>query len=155
MQATETLGHYAEWLDVRATPLRELNRMRLGTPVVIGQRLKIDTSRVSTDEFDQRRRGYTRSSRRTSSPSTASSAQRFMSCVEANRSWVIAQRYQNLPIWLLRQYNPDVDFDDVRPRTELTLPLVETTAPRQPTFAGSRHLRPRPSPPMRGIPSAR
>ena len=41
--------------------------------------------------------------------------------------WVIAQRYQNLPIWLLRQYNPDVDFDDVRPRTELTLPLVETT----------------------------
>jgi membrane-bound lytic murein transglycosylase D len=43
VQATETLGHYAEWLDVRATHLRELNRLRFGTPVVIGQRLKIDT----------------------------------------------------------------------------------------------------------------
>ena len=68
--------------------------------------------------------------------------------------WVIAQTYQNLPIWLLRQYNPDVDFDDVRPGTQLTLPLVETTAPGQPTLAESRASTTAPSPTQRGVPSA-
>ena len=28
VQAAETLGHYAEWLDVRASQLRQLNRCR-------------------------------------------------------------------------------------------------------------------------------
>ena len=62
------------------------------------------------------------------------------------------QKYQNLPIWLLRQYNPDIDFDDVRPGTELTLPLVETSAPGQPTLAGARASTTAPSRPGRGIP---
>ena len=34
VQAAETLGHYAEWLDVRASQLRQLNRMSFATPVV-------------------------------------------------------------------------------------------------------------------------
>ena len=44
--------------------------------------------------------------------------------------WVIAQKYQNVPIWLLRQYNPDVDFGDVRPRTQLVMPrIVSSVSP--------------------------
>ena len=147
VQATETLGHYAEWLDVRATRLRELNRMRLGTPVVIGQRLKIDTSRVSTDEFDQRRRGYHQKLQEDFFAINRIIGTEVHVVRRGESLWVIAQTYQNLPIWLLRQYNPDVDFDDVRPRTELTLPLVETTAPGQPTFAGSQASTTAPSPP--------
>ena len=37
--------------------------------------------------------------------------------------WTIAQR-SDLPIWLVAQYNPDVDFNDVRPGTAITLPRV-------------------------------
>jgi hypothetical protein len=34
---------------------------------------------------------------------------------------------------LLRQYNPEVDFGDVRPRTELVMPRIESSAtPQQP-----------------------
>ena len=147
VQATETLGHYAEWLEVRATRLRELNRMRLGTPVVIGQRLKIDTSRVSADEFDQRRRGYHQKLQEDFFAINRIIGTEVHVVRRGESLWVIAQRYQNLPIWLLRQYNPDVDFDDVRPRTQLTLPLVETTAPGQPTLAGARASTTAPSPP--------
>ena len=154
VQATETLGHYAEWLDVRATRLRELNRMRVGTPVVIGQRVKIDTSRVSTDEFDQRRRGYHQKLQEDFFAINRIVGTEVHVVRRGESLWAIAQARQNLPIWLLRQYNPDVDFDDVRPHTQLTLPLVETTAPRQPTFAGSRASTTALSPPERGIPSA-
>ena len=151
VQATETLGHYAEWLDVRATRLREVNRMRLGTPVVIGQRLKIDTSRVSTDEFDQRRRGYHQKLQEDFFAVNRIIGTQVHVVRRGESLWVIAQTYQNLPIWLLRQYNPDLDFDDVRPGTQVTLPLVETTAPVQATFAGSRASTTAPSPPERGF----
>jgi hypothetical protein len=30
-----------------------------------------------------------------------------------------------LPIWLVAQYNPDMDFGDMRPGATITLPQVE------------------------------
>jgi LysM repeat protein len=39
--------------------------------------------------------------------------------------WTVTQRYARLPMWLLQQYNPDTDFGDMRPGTELTVPKVE------------------------------
>ena len=38
--------------------------------------------------------------------------------------WSVTQR-GSLPVWLLQQYNPDVDFDDLRPGTQIVLPRVE------------------------------
>ncbi len=38
--------------------------------------------------------------------------------------WTIAQQHGDLPIWLVAQYNPDVDFNDMRPGTTITLPHV-------------------------------
>jgi membrane-bound lytic murein transglycosylase D len=137
VQATETLGHYAEWLEVRATRLREVNHMRFGTPVVIGQRLKIDTSRISAVEFDQRRRGYHQKLQEDFFAINRIIGTEVHVVRRGETLWAIAQKSQNVPIWLLRQYNPDVNFDDVRPRTQLTLPLVETTAPAQGSTAGS------------------
>ena len=58
VQAAETIGHYAEWLDVRASQLRKLNRMTNATPVVIGRKLKLEFSRVTQDQFEARRIEY-------------------------------------------------------------------------------------------------
>jgi membrane-bound lytic murein transglycosylase D len=128
VQATETLGHYAEWLDVRATRLREINRMRFGTPVVVGHRIKIDASRVTSDEFTQRRRNYHQKLQEDFFALHRIVDTEIHVVRSGESVWMIAQKYQNVPIWLLRQYNPDIDFDAVRPRTELELPLVESTA---------------------------
>ena len=42
VQASETLGHYAEWLEVRASALRRKNGMRYEQPLVIGRSVKLD-----------------------------------------------------------------------------------------------------------------
>ena len=47
--------------------------------------------------------------------------------------WVLAQQRYNIPIWLLRQYNPDLDMGSVRPGTMLVIPLVEPTGAAEPT----------------------
>ena len=58
VQAAETLGHYADWLQVRAWRLRHLNGMRYDQPVVIGQRLSLDFSKVTASDFEHRRVAY-------------------------------------------------------------------------------------------------
>jgi len=136
VQAAETLGHYAEWLEVRASRLRELNNMRASRPVVIGRRLKVDLARVKADAFEQRRRDF---HQRLQEEFFAGNriVGSEVHVVRAGESlWVIAQRFNNVPIWLLRQYNPDVDFGDVRPRTQLVMPRIQSNASPQQGGAG-------------------
>ena len=55
VQSSETLGHIAEWLDVRASRLRTLNGLRYGQPLAVHKRLKLDFDRVTRSEFERRR----------------------------------------------------------------------------------------------------
>jgi membrane-bound lytic murein transglycosylase D len=46
--------------------------------------------------------------------------------------WILSQKRYNVPIWLLRQYNPDVDLEALKPGTAIVIPKVEAavgTAP--------------------------
>src|SRR5262249_61760138 len=61
VEPDETLGHFADWLELRATDLRKLNKMRYGKSVVIGQKLELDFTHVSPEEFEQRRLAYPQS----------------------------------------------------------------------------------------------
>ena len=128
VQAAETLGHYADWLGIRASRLRELNHMRFGTPVVIGQRLKIDTSAIDKDQFEQRRRNYHQRLQEDFFAANRIVGTEVHVVRRGESLWTIAQKYPGVPIWLLRQYNPDVNFDDVRPRAQLVMPLIQSAA---------------------------
>lgn len=127
VQAAETLGHYADWLGLRAAQLRELNNMRYGTPVVIGRRFRLDLSQVNGETFEQRRRDYHQRLQEDFFAANRIVGTEVHVVRRGESLWTIAQKYQNLPIWLLRQYNPDVDFGDVRPRTELVMPRIESS----------------------------
>ncbi|HKQ14831.1 MAG TPA: LysM peptidoglycan-binding domain-containing protein [Steroidobacteraceae bacterium] len=128
VQAAETLGHYAEWLDVRASDLRRLNKMSYATPVVVGHKVKLSFAKVTHDQFEARRMEYHRQLQevfftqfRIKDTTTH--------VVRAGESiWIIAQQKYNIPLWLLRQYNPDLDLGDIRPGTKLMIPIVEPTA---------------------------
>jgi membrane-bound lytic murein transglycosylase D len=125
VQATETLGHFADWLEMRASDLRKLNKMRFAQPVVIGNRLKLDLSRVSAEEFEQRRLEYHQSLQDEffEAFQVTGTEQHVL---EAGESlWYLAQRKYRVPVWLLRQYNPDLDFAALTPGAPLIVPVVE------------------------------
>jgi membrane-bound lytic murein transglycosylase D len=128
VQAAETIGHYADWLEVRPSRLRQLNRMTAASPVVIGRRLKLDFSKVSPDEFEAKRIDYHRQLQEAFFTQYRISG-RVEHQVKAGESvWVLAQQRYNVPIWLLRQYNPDLDMGSVRAGVKLVIPTVEQTA---------------------------
>ncbi|TDJ25442.1 MAG: LysM peptidoglycan-binding domain-containing protein [Gammaproteobacteria bacterium] len=124
IQPVETLGHYAEWLDIRAAQLRQRNGMRYGKPVVVGRRLELDFSKVDVAVFESRRRAFHRELQE------AFFARRHITgttrhVVKTGDSlWELSEVRYNVPVWLLRQYNPDLDLRRIRPGHTLVVPLI-------------------------------
>jgi len=123
--AAETLGHYAEWLGVTAWDLRRLNHLTFRRPVRVGERIRLDFRRVPREEFVARRRDYHRDLE-----AAYFSAHRIVGtqpyvAQSGDSLWTLTRRFSQLPPWLLREYNPDTDFADLRPGTRLIVPRIE------------------------------
>ncbi|MFQ6022746.1 MAG: LysM peptidoglycan-binding domain-containing protein [Acidiferrobacterales bacterium] len=125
VQAAETLGHYAEWLELRAARLRAINNMSYREPVVIGGRLRLDFSRVSIETFEQRRLAYHRSLQEAFFMQFQITGTQAHVVKRGDSLWLLSQDKYDVPIWLLRQYNPDLDFNAVLPGTTVTIPRLQ------------------------------
>ena len=123
--AAETLGHYADWLGISAARLRQVNRMRFGRPVLIGHRLKLDFARVHREEFEHRRREYHQALQASYFAGHRIIGTEIYIVRRGDSLWTVTQRFAQLPIWLLQQYNPDVDLADLHPGTQIVMPRVE------------------------------
>jgi membrane-bound lytic murein transglycosylase D len=129
VQAAETLGHYAEWLDVRSSDLRRLNRMSAASPVVMGRKVKLDFSKVTPDQFEARRVEYHKRLQEAFFAQYRIKGSETHVIKRGESVWVLAQQRYNIPIWLLRQYNPDVDLGSIKPGTALVIPTLEPATP--------------------------
>ena len=129
VHAAETLGHYAEWLDLRASRLRQINSMRFGKPVVMGKRIKLDFAEVSRDEFEKRRIAYQKDLQSNFFAQYQIQSVYQHSIKQGDSLWVLALREFKIPIWLLRQHNPDVNFQRIKPGVKIAVPrLIEATS---------------------------
>ena len=124
IQASETLGHYADWLGLVSSDIRRLNKMPSSQPVVIGKRLELDFSKVSVAEFELKRRQY-----------HLEEQQEFFRQfrienldeykVSANDNiGNLARRKYSVPMWLLQQYNPDLNFRQVQIGQTVVFPVL-------------------------------
>ena len=126
--AAETLGHYADWLGVKASRLRQINRMSFGRPVLIGHPIKLDFARVSREEFERKRHEYHQALQASYFASHRIVGTEVYIVRRGDNLWTVTQRFSQLPIWLLQQYNPDIDLADLHPGTQVVMPRVEDVA---------------------------
>ncbi|MDG2175697.1 MAG: LysM peptidoglycan-binding domain-containing protein [Gammaproteobacteria bacterium] len=124
IQAAETLGHYAEWLGIRAWDIRRLNNMVFRQPVLIGERLALDFSKVDKQNFEQERREFHRDLQ-----SDYFQKWRIRETEEHGISrgdfLVNLARERSVPMWLFRQYNPDIDAGRIQIGQVVVFPVVE------------------------------
>jgi membrane-bound lytic murein transglycosylase D len=125
VQDVETLGHYADWLEIRTQRLRDLNGMPFSRAVVVGQRISLDFSRVDAATFEQRRVAYHEQHQEAFFRIYQIADIREHVIRPGQSVWVLAQRTYNVPVWLLRQYNPDLDLERVNPGTVVKFPHLE------------------------------
>jgi peptidoglycan lytic transglycosylase D len=123
--AEETLGHYAEWLGVSAQDLRRINHLRFRQAVRMGHRIRLDFRRVPQEEFEARRREYHQALDASYFAAHRIAGTEQYTVQSGDSLWTLTQRFSQLPPWLLQQYNPDTDFADLRPGTQLVVPRIE------------------------------
>jgi len=126
--AAETLGHYADWLGISASRLRQINKLRGGQPVLLGNRLKLDLGRTTAAQFEQKRRDY-----HYALQANFFNVHRILGTEvyvvrRGDSMWSITQRYARVPAWLLQQYNPDLNLGELRPGAQIVVPKVEAVA---------------------------
>jgi len=125
IQASETLGHYADWLGIRARDIRSLNNMSFREPVIIGERLRLEFGSVSASEFEVKRREFhLQMQQEFFSRYRIQDVDRYQVAANDNIGSIARQRYST-PYWLLRQYNPSLDFNRVQIGEEIVFPLLE------------------------------
>jgi membrane-bound lytic murein transglycosylase D len=124
VQAAETLGHFADWTRVDSQVLRGLNKLHKNSAVTSGARLKLDFSHVAAAQFVETRREYHRGLQESFFAGHRIAATENYTVKRGDSLWTIVQQHADVPVWLVAQYNPDVNFKDIRPGTILTLPQV-------------------------------
>lgn len=122
--AAETLGHYADWLQVKTQYLRDINGLGFSKPVVVGRRVKLDFSKVNSDEFTAQRIAYHREMQEAFFVRYRVTATTEHTLRSGESVWVLTHRRYKVPVWLVRQYNPDLDFGRVKPGTSIVFPQV-------------------------------
>ena len=124
--ATESLGRLRGLADVSPRACATLNHVRGAGRVRIGRKPEARFQRIARTSSSkhaaatiiaQLQAGYFASHR-------ISGTQVYV--VRAGDSlWSLTQRFGALPVWLLQQYNPDVEFDALKAGTQIVLPRVE------------------------------
>ena len=124
VQALETLGHYADWLEIRTQRLRDINGMPFREPVVIGRRLRLDFSEVSQDAFEARRIAYQQETQEAFFQAYDVAGVEHHVVERGESLWELALQDFRVPVWLVRQYNPDLDLDRVAPDMVVNFPVL-------------------------------
>ena len=125
VQVAETLGHFADWTHVDSGELRRLNKLHKDAGVRVGRKIKLDLSKVSAADFVAARREYHHHLQEEFFTAHRIAGTETYVVKHGESLWTIAQERHDMPVWLVAQYNPDVNFNDVRPGTQITLPRVE------------------------------
>jgi membrane-bound lytic murein transglycosylase D len=123
----ETLGHYADWLGIRTQRLRDINGLAFRTPVEVGNRIRLDTGATDSKSFEDRRIAFHRAQQDSFFRENIISGVTEHVISRGDSIWLLALRQYDVPIWLFRQYNPEVDLHKVRPGTTVHFPVLTGT----------------------------
>ena len=121
----ETLGHYADWLGTTAARLRTINHLTFKKPVLIGHKIKLEFLKVSREDFEQKRREYHRTEQASYFAAHRIVGTEIYLARRGDSGWTVTQHNSDLPLWLLQQYNPDLDLAEMRPGTQIVVPKIE------------------------------
>jgi membrane-bound lytic murein transglycosylase D len=123
--AVETLGHYADWLGITSARLREINHLKFKTPVRIGQRIKLDFAAVTPEVFETLRHEYHRELQAAFFAGHRIVGTEVYIARSGDSGWTLTAHAVGVPLWLLQQYNPDLDLAALHPGTQIVMPRVE------------------------------
>jgi len=125
IEPDETLGHFADWLDVPTQTLRRVNRFSYGQVIQLGQLLWLTFQNVTPEEFHRRRLEYHQGIEEDFYGNFIVEGQTIHKVRRGESIWVLCNNTFEVPYWLLKKHNPNKALLNLAAGDEIVVPLVE------------------------------
>ena len=121
----ETLGHFAEWLEIPTKIIRRLNRFPYSKTLPLHMNVKIPLDKISKEQFEETRFEYHKKIQEDFFSFYEIESQQLYQLKKGDNVWTICNDIFEMPVWLLKLYNPKVDFNDLRWSQKLVIPVIK------------------------------
>ena len=120
----ETMGHYADWLEVSTQQLRNLNCLAFGAQIHVGQRIDITYRNVALDEFHRRRVLFHQGIREDFFQRFRVDTVQTHVVARGENIWVLCKEIYEVPLWLAIEYNSEKNLEKLKTGDSLLFPIV-------------------------------
>ena len=124
VEAEETLGHYADWLQIPTQRIREINGFFYGKPIQVGQKIEIPLGQTTIEQFEEKRYEYHKEMEEDFFAVYRIKESLMYRIEKGDNIWTLCLKKFDLPFWLLQKYNAEMDFKQLIPSEELIIPVV-------------------------------
>ena len=125
VEIEETLGHYAEWLEIPTRIIRKLNHFPYGRTLRLHQEVKIPLDKISKAQFEEMRYEYHKKIQEDFFSFYKIEAFQIYGLKKGDNIWTLCNDTFDVPVWLIKKYNSDVDFNDLRWSQKIVVPVVK------------------------------
>ncbi len=125
VHSTETLGHYADWLQVPVQTLRKMNGLKSDSHIEIGQRIKLRFSEIDSDGFIQKRKAYHQNLQARYFQNREFVRHEFYRMGSEETLWHVAKKKFDLPVWLMIASNGWVQPYPLAPGDSILVPVIK------------------------------
>lgn len=121
----ETLGHYADWLGVRAWDIRRLNGLRYGRAIHVNQHLKIPLGKVEKEKFEEKRFEFHKEVEEDFFAAYQVAGVETYRVKSGDTIWRLSREEFELPLWLIKKYNSQIDLGRLQLHQEMIVPILK------------------------------
>jgi len=120
----ETLGHYADWLQIPTQEIRTLNGFKYGTPISIDQKIKLPMRKKTVLEFEEQRYEFHKEIEEDFFEAFLVQEIDSYEVKIGDNVWTLCLNELEIPLWLLKKYNPEINFSSLQPMQKIKYPIV-------------------------------
>lgn len=129
VEMEETLGHYAEWLEIPTKTIRRLNRFPYSRTLRLHMKVKIPLDKISKEQFEETRLEYHKKIQEDFFSFYEIESVQLYQLQKGDNIWTLCNDTFEMPVWLLKKYNPTVDFADLKWPQKLVVPVIKEMTP--------------------------
>jgi membrane-bound lytic murein transglycosylase D len=128
VEMEETLGHYAEWLEIPTKIIRRLNRFPYSKTLKLHMKVKIPLNKISKEQFEETRFEFHKKIQEDFFSFYEIEAIQVYQLKKGDNIWTLCNDTFEMPVWLFKKYNSKIDLDDLRYTQKLMIPVIKEVA---------------------------
>jgi membrane-bound lytic murein transglycosylase D len=121
----ETLGHYADWLNIPTQSIRRINGFRYGQVLRINQKVKIPLKNITKAEFEEKRLEYHQEVVQDFFNVYRVDQVQTYHIKRGDNIWSLCKEDFEVPLWLFLTYNEGLDLKEIQASQPVKIPVLE------------------------------